>query len=255
MKSFINPDLCEITEDLVYTEPFNDVKKRNDPFPPNLDFIRRELYEDREIRLESAKMKFDFFCNTQCLVHGDLHTGSVFVREDSTKVIDPEFAYYGPAGYDVGNVIANLIFAWANADTVMEAGTARTDFTGWLEKTIEEVMSLFVSKWRQLWAAEGHRGGGALRRVCRMVPGRDPPRCGRGGGSGAVPAHRGYRAREGHDLDHGAGRPGARGAAVHHGGQEVHQGAGTDQDRRGLSGYHAESGGRVSARPGVRRNG
>jgi 5-methylthioribose kinase len=152
VKNFINPDLCEITEDLVYTEPFNDVKKRNDPFPPNLDFIRRELYEDREIRLETAKMKFDFFCNTQCLVHGDLHTGSVFVREDSTKVIDPEFAYYGPAGYDVGNVIANLIFAWANADTVMEAGAARKELTGWLEKTIEEVMSLFVSKWRQLWA-------------------------------------------------------------------------------------------------------
>ncbi|HVP18102.1 MAG TPA: S-methyl-5-thioribose kinase [Spirochaetia bacterium] len=152
VKGFINPDLCEITEDLVYTEPFNDVKKRNDPFPPNLDFIRRELYEDKEILLETAKMKFDFFCNAQCLVHGDLHTGSIFVREDSTKAIDPEFAYYGPAGYDVGNVIANLIFAWANADTVMEQGSARSKFTGWIEKTIDEVMGMFVSKWKALWA-------------------------------------------------------------------------------------------------------
>ena len=149
--SFINPDLCEITEDLVYTEPFNDVKKRNDPFPPNLDFIRRELYCDKEILLETAKMKFDFFCNAQCLVHGDLHTGSVFVREDSTRVIDPEFAYYGPAGYDVGNVIANLVFAWANADTVMEVGKARTDFTRWVERTIDDVMGMFVSKWKALW--------------------------------------------------------------------------------------------------------
>jgi 5-methylthioribose kinase len=151
VKNFINPDLCEITEDLVYTEPFNNVKNRNDPFPQNLDFIRRELYEDKEILLETAKMKFDFFCHAQSLVHGDLHTGSIFVREDSTKVIDPEFAFYGPAGYDVGNVIANLIFAWANADTVMEAGSARTKFTGWLERTIEEVMGLFVSKWKTLW--------------------------------------------------------------------------------------------------------
>jgi 5-methylthioribose kinase len=152
VKSFINPDLCEITEDLVYTEPFNDVKKRNDPFPANLDFIRKELYDDKEILLETAKMKFDFFCNAQCLVHGDLHTGSIFVREDSTKVIDPEFAYYGPAGYDIGNVIANLIFAWANGDTVMEPGAARRTFTGWIEKTIEEVMAMFVSKWKVLWA-------------------------------------------------------------------------------------------------------
>ncbi|MGA2764011.1 MAG: S-methyl-5-thioribose kinase [Spirochaetia bacterium] len=152
VKSFVNPDLCEITEDLVYTEPFNDVKKRNDPFPPNLDFIRRELYEDRDILLETAKMKFDFYCNAQCLIHGDLHTGSIFVREDSTKAIDPEFAYYGPAGYDVGNVMANLIFAWANADTVMEAGAARKAFTGWLERTIDEVMGMFVSKWKALWS-------------------------------------------------------------------------------------------------------
>jgi 5-methylthioribose kinase len=85
-------------------------------------------------------------------VHGDLHTGSIFVREDSTKMIDPEFAFYGPAGYDVGNVIANLVFAWANADTVMEAGAPRAAFTGWLETTIEEVMGLFVSKWKKLWA-------------------------------------------------------------------------------------------------------
>ena len=32
--------------------------------------------------------------NAQALLHGDLHTGSVFVRDDSTKVIDPEFAFY-----------------------------------------------------------------------------------------------------------------------------------------------------------------
>ena len=150
--NFINPDLCEITEDLVYTEPFNDGKKRNDPFPPNLDFIERELYCDKEILLETAKMKFDFFCNAQCLIHGDLHTGSIFVKEGSTKVIDPEFAYYGPAGYDVGNVIANLFFAWANADTVMEPGQARHDFSRWIEQTIDDVVGMFVSKWRSLWA-------------------------------------------------------------------------------------------------------
>ena len=149
--SFINPDLCEITEDLVYTEPFNDVKLRNLPFGPNLEFIKRELYEDEALLLESAKLKFDFLTHAQCLVHGDLHTGSIFVRPDSTKVIDPEFAFYGPAGYDVGNVVANLIFAWVNADTTMPAGRAREAFSGYLARTLEEVVDLFISKWRRLW--------------------------------------------------------------------------------------------------------
>lgn len=149
--NFINPDLCEITEDLVYTEPFNDVKKRNDVFPPNLEFVARELYADKRLLLETAKMKFDFFCNTQCLIHGDLHTGSIFIKPGSTKVIDPEFAYYGPAGYDVGNVTANLIFAWANADTVMEDAVERGEFTRWLGKTLVRVVDLFVEKWKVLW--------------------------------------------------------------------------------------------------------
>ena len=28
-------------------------------------------------------------------------------REDDTRVIDPEFAFYGPMGFDVGKLIGN----------------------------------------------------------------------------------------------------------------------------------------------------
>ncbi|MDR0448506.1 MAG: S-methyl-5-thioribose kinase, partial [Treponema sp.] len=35
VKSFINPELCEITEDLIYTEPYNDAKGRNIVTPEN----------------------------------------------------------------------------------------------------------------------------------------------------------------------------------------------------------------------------
>ncbi len=150
-KRFVNPDLCEITEDLVYMEPFNDTKGRNDVFPANKEFVARELYGDKRLRLETAKMKFDFYCNAQSLIHGDLHTGSIFVRRDSTKVIDPEFAFYGPAGYDVGNIVANLIFAWVNADTTIGEAKARDRYTGWLEETLRSVMDLFVSKWNAAW--------------------------------------------------------------------------------------------------------
>jgi 5-methylthioribose kinase len=149
--SFINPDLCEITEDLVYTEPFDDLRKRNDPFPPNREWLERRLYQDEALRLETAKLKLDFFNNAQSLVHGDLHTGSIFVRQDSTKVIDGEFSFYGPAGYDVGNVIANLVFAWANADTVMADPAARGAQTQWLEETLVEVVEGFKRKWKAQW--------------------------------------------------------------------------------------------------------
>lgn len=38
------------------------------------------------------------------------------VTHDSTQVIDPEFAFYGPMGFDVGAFIGNLILAFFAQD-------------------------------------------------------------------------------------------------------------------------------------------
>ena len=141
VKSFINPELCEITEDLVLTEPYNDCNHRNNVFPPIADFVRRELYEDDAFKLAVAKLKFEFMNNARSLIHGDLHTGSIFVKQDSTRVFDPEFAFYGPMGYDIGNVIANLIFARANGDAAGD-----TKFAEWVEQTIVDVVNMTMDK-------------------------------------------------------------------------------------------------------------
>jgi 5-methylthioribose kinase len=141
VKSFINPELCEITEDLVLTEPYNDCKGRNLVFPPNAGFVKRELYEDEALHLEVAKIKFAFMNHAQALIHGDLHTGSIFVRPDSTRVFDPEFAFYGPMGYDIGNIVANLVFAW-------DSGRAAGDeaFCRWVLSALADTVDLFRKK-------------------------------------------------------------------------------------------------------------
>jgi len=151
VKNYINPELCEITEDLVYTEPYNDFNKRNNVFPPNLQWVTENVYGDAELRLEAAKLKFDFLANSQALIHGDLHTGSIFIKQDSTKIIDPEFAFYGPIGYDTGNIVANLIFAWANGDATLTDESERARYLGWVEKTIVEVVDMFISKFDKAW--------------------------------------------------------------------------------------------------------
>jgi 5-methylthioribose kinase len=148
VKRFINPELCEITEDLVLTEPYNDCNHRNLVFLKNAAFVKRELYEDEKLHLEIAKIKFDFMNNAQALIHGDLHTGSIFVKQDSTRVFDPEFAFYGPMGYDIGNVVANLIFAYDNG-----VAAGETAFCDWTLKAIEESLDLFREKFRKAFEA------------------------------------------------------------------------------------------------------
>lgn len=150
VKRFINPELCEITEDLVYTEPFYDCD-RNKVFPESREFIEENIWNDDKLKLETAKLKFEFMTNAQSLIHGDLHTGSIFIKEDSTKVIDPEFAFYGPAGYDVGNVIANLVFSQAHAKYTLDDEEKREDFMTYIEDTIRDTVDLFKDKFWNLW--------------------------------------------------------------------------------------------------------
>ena len=68
----------------------------------------------------------------------------MFVRPDSTKVIDPEFAFFGPAGFDLGALAANAAFAFLSA----RAGGRANEAGDFLVRLIDR----FVQRWDQLWA-------------------------------------------------------------------------------------------------------
>ncbi|MCL2674880.1 MAG: S-methyl-5-thioribose kinase [Defluviitaleaceae bacterium] len=146
VKSMINPEMCLISEKLVFTEPYTNHYGTNAPFEENIEFFEKELYGNEALCLEAAKLQDNFKTNAQALLHGDLHTGSIFVKSGSTMVLDPEFAFYGPIGYDVGNVIANLIFAWVNAEVTMPHSDEKNTFQAWLESAIRDTVDLFYSK-------------------------------------------------------------------------------------------------------------
>jgi 5-methylthioribose kinase len=89
-------------------------------------------------------LKKSFLTETEVLLHGDLHTGSIFADESETKVIDPEFAFYGPAGFDIGQVVANLLFQ------VIVNNVNRDIFL----YHIETVWKVFEGQFIQLWETE-----------------------------------------------------------------------------------------------------
>lgn len=146
VRKFINPELCEISEDLVFTEPFHNNFNRNEVTPGNEQFVQEHLYTNEALHKEVAILKFQFMNNTQSLIHGDLHTGSIFIDQNETKIIDPEFSFFGPMGYDIGNVMANLIFAWARGLAYQQK-----EFTEWVEHTIFDIMDLFENKFSNVW--------------------------------------------------------------------------------------------------------
>ena len=169
VKAFINPELCAISETLVFSEPYCNGKNRNRITPGNETFIQKTLYTDEVLKAEVASLREIFMNKAEALIHGDLHTGSIFIgsstgvpinsngnpdrnatsepcTEPCMKIIDPEFAFYGPIGYDLGNIIANLYCAWMYAAFTRKKLSAADDFIERIAAAIEALPQLFTAK-------------------------------------------------------------------------------------------------------------
>lgn len=153
VKRFINPELCKITEDLIFDDPYTDSPNNN--VPPAIRDAVESVWKDTELHLEVAILREKFLTQAQALLHGDLHTGSIFIRPDSTKVIDPEFAYYGPMGFDIGAMLANLLLNFAAQEGWTPDSASRQDYRTYLTRTIREIWEKFDSEFRSLWNEHG----------------------------------------------------------------------------------------------------
>lgn len=151
VKEFINPELCDISECLVFTEPYDNNKNRNIITIGNEEFVENMLYKNEDLHFAILKLREKFMNYSQSLIHGDLHSGSIFINEKGIKIIDPEFSFYGPMAYDVGNVIGNLYFPLYRAKFFMEDSKKKEEFINWLEKCILDIPILFSEKCKLLW--------------------------------------------------------------------------------------------------------
>jgi 5-methylthioribose kinase len=151
-----NTDLCKITEDLIFTDPYR-VAELNRWTTPQLDSVARAFASDPELKLAITPLKAKFLGASEALIHGDLHTGSIMVNQRETKVIDPEFAFYGPMGFDVGLLLANFFLGYFS-----QAGLARNppEYEAWLLEQVEQIWSKFERKFGALW--EQHLQGDYL---------------------------------------------------------------------------------------------
>ncbi|MHC2251367.1 S-methyl-5-thioribose kinase [Bradyrhizobium embrapense] len=153
-----NHALCKITEDLIFTDPYR-IAEQNRWTAPYLDATAAAFREDIDLHVAISRLKLKFMASPEALLHGDLHTGSIMVTERQTKVIDPEFAFYGPMGFDIGAVIGNLLMAYlASAGHERTLGE-RASFEAWLLETIEGVWSEFSRKFVALWRNEAKGDG------------------------------------------------------------------------------------------------
>ena len=153
-----NTAMCKITENLIFTEPYTEAAN-NRWTSPWLDGHAALIREDADLKCAVSRLKLKFMGSPEAMIHGDLHTGSVMLTIGDTRLIDPEFAFMGPMGFDVGAVIANLLLNYFSQIGHEEAAGARDDYRAWILDTVESVWSLFRCKFLQRW--EGCETGDA----------------------------------------------------------------------------------------------
>ncbi|WP_434361567.1 S-methyl-5-thioribose kinase [Parasalinivibrio latis] len=145
-----NQELCKITEDLIFTEPYFNAE-RNDWTSPELDEAVHSVWQDSELIQVAMQYKLKFMTEHQALLHGDLHSGSIMVTADETKVIDPEFGFMGPIAFDTGNYVGNLYMAFFSQFGLETDMDKRAAYQQWILDKIEETWTVFVTRFCDLW--------------------------------------------------------------------------------------------------------
>jgi 5-methylthioribose kinase len=147
-----NVALCDITESLVFSDPYYNAKL-NRHTSPQLDKIVVQIRADRDLKVAAQRLKHIFANMPETLIHGDLHTGSAMVTDHDVRVIDPEFAFYGPIAFDVGMLLANFWMSYFS-QRGHEGAKLRNNMRCYLLQTIVEIWQTFRTEFSRLWHIE-----------------------------------------------------------------------------------------------------
>ena len=141
-QQFSNTTMQSITADYVFTFPYTE--HETNFWTPGLESDVRRLKADTEFLQQAGNLKQIFLTAQQAVTHGDLHTGSVLVENNTAKVIDAEFAFYGPMGFDLGLYWANYFLSYfshqdaLDVQSSLKVAIAKTWHTYTLEfKTVD----------------------------------------------------------------------------------------------------------------------
>lgn len=140
-----NHDLCTLTEEFVFTFPY--ITHSSNPDNPSLELFAEQVKSNIAFKMNMLDLKYLFMNQRDALLHGDLHTGSIMLTEHHTKIIDPEFSFFGPFGFDIGALVANLILSYISHHILDQT----TMYTNWLLDTLAQFLEQFEQQFLTLW--------------------------------------------------------------------------------------------------------
>jgi 5-methylthioribose kinase len=153
-----NHVLHRIMLELVYQDPFMP-SERNHWTTPHLDAFVEDFRTNGRIRAAAGRLGHKYLTTPQALIHNDLHAGAVMLTDDDLRIIDPEFATFGPIGVDLGIFIGHLLIGYFAQDGHATESDNRDRQQRWLLDEIASFWFAFRERFLQLW--RDHAAGDA----------------------------------------------------------------------------------------------
>lgn len=148
--TFVNEHLRKLQEDFVYTNPYMESKENN--WNPLIDDAVQAVRADATLKTAIAEMKEAYMTHGETLIHADLHTGSIMLNSEDTRVIDPEFAFFGPMAYDIGAVLQNIVLNYLSHYGHTPDRAEREAYQAYLLDLIRDIWQQFARKFDETWA-------------------------------------------------------------------------------------------------------
>ena len=148
---FVNEQLRKLQEDFVYTNPY--MESPENKWNPLVDDTVQAVRANADLKMAIAEMKQAYMTHAEALIHADLHTGSIMLNADDTRIIDPEFAFFGPMAYDIGAVLQNLILNYLAHFGHTADREERERYQAYLLDMVRAIWNEFARKFDVVWAA------------------------------------------------------------------------------------------------------
>lgn len=121
--SLRNQDMRALNQEHIFDIPLRrDNGLDLESLTPGLQTLADELKRDVAYRNAIAELgRIYTSASGPVLLHGDYYPGSILRTERGLAIIDPEFAFPGPAEFDLGVLVAHLVFAGRRGPCVVDA--------------------------------------------------------------------------------------------------------------------------------------
>lgn len=149
---FRNIEMRCLTSRYIFSLPFYDSGSTID-FGALTASDVKSVWRDKNLKKTIGYYRHRFATANETFQHGDLHTGSLMIKGDCCKIIDYEFAFYGPIGFDLGLLAGNLILSAIGHSVAQKKSTkeSKAAYRKKLLRALENFAKSALKEFSAIW--------------------------------------------------------------------------------------------------------